>query len=131
MAVATRPRIAAVLLRQVMRSRRVIIVGALVLAGSLSAAGWTVAWESDVRTMACHVSSVVDTPKDFDRWGKPHEFDRQVRTRKCGVLNMNADWLHSAATPVHAGASYRFTVVGWRSPIFDLTPNIIASTPAH
>ncbi|WP_460536225.1 hypothetical protein [Humibacter ginsengiterrae] len=90
-----------------------------------------IAWETHVQSLACSVASVVISPKDFNKFGEPTAFDRQIRTRNCGVMNMNSDWLRPpAATIIRSGGSYEFTVVGWQSPIFDMTPNIVAAAPS-
>lgn len=126
----TRRPAAPILWREQVRSRKAMLIGALVLAVALTLAGWTVAWETHVRRIACAVSTVVDSPKDFNKWGEPTAFDRQVRTRNCGVLNMNNDWLRPPAAAIHSSGSYELTVIGWRSPFFDTTPNIVAAAPS-
>jgi hypothetical protein len=119
--------------RQLLRSPKALIVIALVLGVPLALAVWTIAWETHVRSLVCSVSSVTDSPKDFNKWGEPTAFDRQVRTRNCGVLNMNSDWLRpptARVAAVHRDSSYVFTVVGWRSAVFDMMPNIVATRPS-
>jgi hypothetical protein len=102
------------------------------IAIGIAVAVWSITWEGHVRTLSCTIVSAGDAAVDYNKYEQVTRFNRRIVTENCGVFNMNNDpWGgHPNSLPafstIRPGATYDLTVVGWRSPIFSMTPNVIA-----